>query len=44
MPPESAAPRTPPPAEPDLSRTYLLVLFVEALTLAALYWVGRHFS
>jgi hypothetical protein len=44
MPPEPAAPETPPPAEADLSRTYLLVLVVEALTLAALYWLGRHFS
>jgi hypothetical protein len=32
------------PADPDLSRTYLLVLVVEAVVLAALYWLGRSFS
>jgi hypothetical protein len=26
------------------SRTYALVLVVEILVIAALYWVGRHFA
>jgi len=25
-------------------RTYALVLVVEALVIAALYWIGRHFA
>ncbi len=28
----------------DLSRTYLLVLVVEAVVIVALYWLGAHFS
>jgi len=36
----------PPPvaSEPDLSRTYVLVLVVEAIVIGALYWLGVHFS
>jgi hypothetical protein len=36
----------PPPvtAEPGLSRTYVLVLVVEAIAIGALYWLGVHFS
>ncbi len=30
--------------ERDLSRTYVLVLVVEACVIAALYWLGAHFS
>ena len=34
----------PPVAERDLSRTYVLVLVVEALVIVALYWLGAHFA
>jgi hypothetical protein len=40
----------PPPSGPadstadDLSTRYLLVILVEAITIAALYWFGRHFA
>jgi hypothetical protein len=36
----------PPPAaaEHDLTRTYALVLVVEAIVIGALYWLGMHFS
>ena len=27
-----------------LSRIFLLIVVVEALTIAALYWAGRHFA
>ena len=33
-----------PTDERDLSRTYLLVLVVEAIVIGALYWLGAHFS
>ncbi len=33
-----------PASEHDLSRTYMLVLLVEAIVIAALYWLGAHFS
>jgi hypothetical protein len=36
------------PARPeenaDLSRTYRLVVVVEAVVIALLYWLGRHFA
>jgi hypothetical protein len=32
------------PGDTDLSRTYGLVLLVEAVVIAALYWLGRHFA
>ena len=36
------------PAAPDdtsrLSRTFVLIILTEALTIAALYWFGRHFA
>jgi len=38
-PSQGAAPR-----EADLSRTYALVVIVEVVVLAALYWLGRSFS
>jgi hypothetical protein len=33
-----------PADEHDLSRTYVLVLVVEAIVIGALYWLGAHFS
>jgi len=30
--------------ERDLSRTYTLVLVVEAIVIGALYWLGAYFS
>ena len=30
--------------EADLSRTYLLVILVEIVVVAGLYWLGRHFA
>jgi hypothetical protein len=41
--PDAPSAATSPP-EADLSRTYLLVLVVEAIVIAVLYWLGRHFS
>ncbi len=38
----SAAP--PEAREADLSRTYVLVVIVELIVIAVLYWLGRHFS
>jgi len=42
----SNVPTSPPPStgERDLSRTYILVLIVEAVVLTALYAMGRYFS
>ena len=37
------APASSPP-DADLRRTYVLVIVVEVLTIAALYWLGRVFS
>jgi hypothetical protein len=37
MPPHPAGDR-------DLSRTYALVIVVEAIVIGALYWLGAHFS
>jgi hypothetical protein len=37
-----------PPAKPDdsadLSSTYRLVILVEVIVIALLYWLGRHFA
>ena len=33
-----------PTGERDLSRTYALVILVEAIAIGALYWLGAHFS
>jgi hypothetical protein len=44
MPDRPAAARVPEPDDPALTRTYLLVLVVEVIVIAALYWVGRHFA
>ncbi len=30
--------------EADFTRTYVLVVIVEVVVVAALYWFGRHFS
>ena len=30
--------------ETDFTRTYVLVVLVEILVVAGLYWFGRHFS
>ncbi len=30
--------------EPDRSTTYVLVLIVEVIVIAGLYWLGRHFG
>ena len=38
------APSAPPPVEADLSRTYTLVLVVEAVVILALYALGRYFA
>jgi hypothetical protein len=42
------APRDAPPAPPDhgadLSNTYRLVVLVEVIVIALLYWLGRHFA
>jgi hypothetical protein len=38
------APSVPPPVEEDLSRTYTLVLVIEAVVILALYGLGRYFS
>jgi hypothetical protein len=32
------------PAETDMTRIYLLVIVVEAITLGALYWMQRVFA
>jgi hypothetical protein len=32
------------PPETDFTRTYVLVVIVEILVVAGLYWFGRHFS
>jgi hypothetical protein len=34
----------PPDGERDLSRMYVLVLVVEAVVIAALFWLGAHFA
>ena len=39
-----ALPPPAPPADADLSRTYVLVLVVEALVILALYAMGLYFS
>jgi hypothetical protein len=44
MPRPATPPPVPPPPERDLSRTYALVIVVEAVTIAALYWFSRAFS
>jgi len=44
MPLPDARSAAPAPPEADLSRTYVLVLVVEAIVIAALYWLGRNFS
>ena len=33
-----------PPGDSDLGRTYVFVIVVEFLVIAALYFVGRHFA
>jgi hypothetical protein len=33
-----------PPGEPDLTRTYIMVLVVEALAIAGLYFLGKYFG
>ena len=33
-----------PTGERDLSRTYTLVILVEAIVIGALFWLGAHFS
>jgi hypothetical protein len=30
--------------ETDFTRTYVLVVIIEVVVVAALYWFGRHFS
>lgn len=40
----SPRPAAPPPVEADLSRTYTLVLVVEAIVILALYGLGRYFA
>ena len=48
--PMNDAPAAPPrepgrePGEAALPRTYALVFVVEAIVIASLYWLGRHFS
>lgn len=32
------------PGEANLSMTYILVLVVEVIVIASLYWLGRHFG
>jgi hypothetical protein len=32
------------PPEQDLSRTYALVIVVEAIVISALFWLGAHFA
>ena len=32
------------PGEASLPRTYALVFVVEAIVIASLYWLGRHFA
>jgi hypothetical protein len=34
----------PEPREADFTRSYVLIVVVEILVVAALYWFGRHFS
>jgi len=41
---EPQAPAASQPHEADLSRTYILVLIVELIVMAALYWLGRYFG
>jgi hypothetical protein len=43
MPDTPVTARAPESDEPDLTRTYVLVLVVEAIVIVALYWVGRYF-
>jgi hypothetical protein len=33
-----------PHEEADFTRTYVLVVVIEILVVAALYWFGRHYS
>jgi hypothetical protein len=46
MPSPTGAPAAPVADDdaPPLSRTFVLILATEALTIAVLYWFGRHFS
>ena len=44
MPDTPVAAHAPESDEADLTRTYVLVLVVEAIVIAALYWVGRYFA
>jgi hypothetical protein len=44
MPGHDGAPAGRPEDGTDLSRTYWLVLLVEVVVIAALYWLGRHFG
>ncbi|MFI5177574.1 MAG: hypothetical protein ACHQO8_03370 [Vicinamibacterales bacterium] len=37
-------PSAPANGERDLSRTYALVIVIEALVIGALYWLGAHFA
>jgi hypothetical protein len=41
---ERQTPAASPPHEADLSRTYVLVLIVELIVMAGLYWLGRYFG
>jgi hypothetical protein len=44
--PPPAAPETPghPGATPALARLFVLIILVEIVTVAGLYWFGRHFG
>jgi len=44
MPDTPVTAHAPEPDDPDLTRTYVLVLAVEVVVIAALYWVGRYFA
>jgi hypothetical protein len=44
MPAEVTRSSEPPADEADLTRTYVLVIVVEAIVILALYWLGRVFS
>jgi hypothetical protein len=42
--PPHAAPSAPVDNDPPLSSLFIAIVLVEAITIASLYWFGRHFS
>ena len=42
--PPQVSPAAPVEADPPLSLLFIAIVLVEAITIASLYWFGRHFS